>query len=160
MSHHSHRYRRCRFARLAANLNMSDLQPSNVLFGIQNDQIIKELIAYEAEHPTPFESRGDRRIYSRYNLGAFGGSIGYPKIADFGIAVDASEKLHNHLIQPDRLRAPEVILRAGWSYSADIWNLGVMVSLLFASGLHRMTNCCCSDLGCYGGPSAFRCRRP
>ena len=35
--------------------------------------------------------------------------------------------LQIHPIQPDSYRAPEVLLGVGWSYSADIWNLGVMV---------------------------------
>jgi hypothetical protein len=36
-----------------------------------------------------------------------------------------------HPIQPDHYRASEVILGAGWTYSADIWNLGVLVRFSF-----------------------------
>jgi hypothetical protein len=32
------------------------------------------------------------------------------------------------LIQTREYVAPEVLLKAGWSYSADIWNLGLVVS--------------------------------
>lgn len=32
------------------------------------------------------------------------------------------------LIQPEALRAPEVIVRAEWSPKIDIWNLGCLVS--------------------------------
>lgn len=35
---------------------------------------------------------------------------------------------HDILIQPDALRAPEVILGMDWGTSADIWNLGCLVS--------------------------------
>lgn len=35
---------------------------------------------------------------------------------------------HNHDIQPLPFCAPEVLLKAGWTYSADIWNLGTVVS--------------------------------
>lgn len=37
---------------------------------------------------------------------------------------------HKHLtewIQPEKLRAPEVILGAQWDYKVDIWNLGLIV---------------------------------
>lgn len=40
----------------------------------------------------------------------------------------------NHLmelIQPINLRAPEVVLGAKWDTSADIWNAGCVVSVLF-----------------------------
>lgn len=70
---------------------------------------------------------GDRRIYPHRNFGDLRGPPGRPKIADFALAVEASEDTYNHPIQPDLLQAPEVILRTGWSYSADIWNLAVMV---------------------------------
>jgi serine/threonine protein kinase len=61
------------------------------------------------------------------NFGNLRGPPGRPKLADFGLAVRGSEGPHNHPIQPDLLQAPEVILRAGWSYSVGVWNLGVMV---------------------------------
>lgn len=61
----------------------------------------------------------------------------FPKIVDFGLAVHLSsdspegEKSSRHVglhpIQPDHYRAPEAILGCGWSFSADIWNLGVLV---------------------------------
>jgi len=35
---------------------------------------------------------------------------------------------HADIIQPYALRAPEVILGNGWNTSADIWNLGCLVS--------------------------------
>ena len=50
-------------------------------------------------------------------------------ITDFGLAVEGSQT-HYHPIQPDSFRAPEVILGAGWKYSADIWNLGALVWLI------------------------------
>ncbi|KAK9318933.1 hypothetical protein V1517DRAFT_334171 [Lipomyces orientalis] len=34
---------------------------------------------------------------------------------------------HDHVIQPNDYRAPEVILAAGWSYSVDVWNLGILM---------------------------------
>ncbi|KAF7552117.1 hypothetical protein G7Z17_g4551 [Cylindrodendrum hubeiense] len=48
------------------------------------------------------------------------------RLADFGTA----SWLHRHLtdwIQPQMLRAPEVILGADWDYKADIWNVGLII---------------------------------
>ena len=84
----------------------------------------------EAENPSPRKLEGTRVIYPSRNLGDLQGAPGPPKITDFGLAVSGDgPQPHNHPIQADLFQAPEVILRAGWTYSADIWNLGVMVSL-------------------------------
>ena len=51
------------------------------------------------------------------------------RICDFSAAVFGNVSTpHNHDIQPQPFCAPEVLLRAGWTYSADIWNLGTVVS--------------------------------
>lgn len=51
------------------------------------------------------------------------------KIFDFSAAVFGNVLTpHNHDIQPQPFCAPEVLLKAGWSYSADIWNLVTVVS--------------------------------
>lgn len=51
-----------------------------------------------------------------------------PKITDFGLAQrgDGPGPLLNP-IQPQHCHVPEVLLGTGWTYSADIWNFGVMV---------------------------------
>jgi serine/threonine protein kinase len=48
------------------------------------------------------------------------------KISDFSSAV-FGDQTHNHDIQPLQFCAPEVLLKATWSYSTDIWNLGNVV---------------------------------
>lgn len=89
-----------------------------------------DIIRAEASDPLPYKEDGDRRIYGYRNFGHPKSTPGYPKISDFGVGVKGHvSKPHNHDIQPNLCQAPEVILRATWSYSADIWNLGVMVSL-------------------------------
>lgn len=46
--------------------------------------------------------------------------------AIFGSAVPGDVE-YSEDIQPSIYRAPEAILGAPWSYSADIWNVGCMV---------------------------------
>ncbi|TBU29016.1 kinase-like protein [Dichomitus squalens] len=48
------------------------------------------------------------------------------KLTDFGAANKVS-KPGPQLIQPEKLRAPEVIIGAPWDTKADIWNLGCLV---------------------------------
>lgn len=99
-----------------------------MLLSVESRAAIEELIAEEREEPTPFKSSDGRRIYASRNFGDMKGSPGVPKLADFGLAVSGDvASPHTHPIQPDLFQAPEVILQAGWTYSADIWNLGVMV---------------------------------
>lgn len=55
--------------------------------------------------------------------------LGYPILCDLGSAVFASER-NTGVVQALPYRAPEVILGAKWDYKVDVWNLGVLVSLL------------------------------
>ena len=48
-------------------------------------------------------------------------------LCDFGEARFGDE-FHIDEIQPAVFRAPEVVLRLGWSYPADIWNAALLVS--------------------------------
>jgi serine/threonine protein kinase len=76
--------------------------------------------------PSPRKITGDRVIYLSRLLDPpkqFGRAL----LCDFGSAVQGEEE-RNHNAQPEIYRSPEVMLMANWSYPADIWNLGVMVS--------------------------------
>lgn len=92
------------------------------------DQSLLPLIAQdERDDPLPQKRLEDRTIYlSRNDFGPDLDNIGRPVITDFGLAV-TGDVPHDHSIQPDGYRAPEAILGARWSYSVDVWNLGVLV---------------------------------
>lgn len=68
--------------------------------------------------------------YTVYASRAFdspsGKSIGEPLLSDFGSAVSGDVE-HDEDVQPNVYRAPEVCLKAPWSYSIDIWNVGCLV---------------------------------
>ncbi|GCB23474.1 serine/threonine-protein kinase SRPK [Aspergillus awamori] len=100
------------------------------------DHSILDIVSQdEIKEPLPQKQLEYRTIYlSRNHFGVEASGLGRPVITDFGLAVDGS-RAHYHPIQPDSSRAPEVILGAGWSYSADIWNLGaLLVELVHGSG--------------------------
>ncbi|CAI7658498.1 unnamed protein product [Penicillium bialowiezense] len=85
-------------------------------------------------HPAPYAFRNDRPIFElRGDFGHLKRGVGSLRICDFSAAVFGNvPKPHNHDIQPQPFCAPEVLLKAGWTYSADIWNLGVVLWELLA----------------------------
>eukprot|EP00485_Elphidium_margaritaceum_P020304 CAMPEP_0202729208 /NCGR_PEP_ID=MMETSP1385-20130828/186015_1 /ASSEMBLY_ACC=CAM_ASM_000861 /TAXON_ID=933848 /ORGANISM="Elphidium margaritaceum" /LENGTH=593 /DNA_ID=CAMNT_0049395465 /DNA_START=81 /DNA_END=1862 /DNA_ORIENTATION=- len=64
------------------------------------------------------------------------------KLIDFGSAVVHEHGArHTHLIQTRHYRAPEVVFKLAWSFSADIWSVGCMlVELVFGKMLFN-THC-------------------
>lgn len=120
---------------------LSDLKLDNILIPFENDDILPRFIK-EQEEAQSMQCKTDpetgRVIYRCHNnfgpLDPSGLGNIYPQITDFRAAAllgnggdDGAVKLGTRPIQPDYYRAPEVVLGCGWSYSADIWNLGVMV---------------------------------
>jgi hypothetical protein len=74
----------------------------------------------------------DRGLYLRRKLDrSVSLSRGHLKLAGFRSVrnVKSHDEKQYFSIQLPLMRAPEVILKAGWSYPADLWNLGVQVSI-------------------------------
>ena len=91
--------------------------------------MLHDVAKAEAEEPSPRKVLDDRTIYlSRNNFGDPKSSPGKPVLTDFDTATlgNVSHPLI-HAIQPNPYRSPEVTLGAPWTYSTDIWNLGLMV---------------------------------
>ncbi|GKZ35249.1 hypothetical protein AbraIFM66950_005843 [Aspergillus brasiliensis] len=118
----------------------TDLKLDNILITFKSENIlprfVKEQEAQSMQCKTDPET--DRVIYRCHNnfgpLDPSGLGNIYPQITDFGAATllgnggdHGAVQLGTRPIQPDYYRAPEVVLGCGWSYSADIWNLGVMI---------------------------------
>ena len=98
-------------------IDMVDLKPDNIMVRLEDRSILERSARDEMENPLPQKKCDDRTIYLSRN--------------NYGHSVQGDDS-NNGCIQAEVYRAPEVILDAGWTYSADIWNLGVMViSFLF-----------------------------
>lgn len=110
---------------------MADLKIDNILVGFEDPSVIQDFANAQSLNPMPRKVQDGHTVYLSHN--EFGDLRSYyilPKITDFGLAhrQEARPVLNRHPIQPDEYRAPEVILGAGWTYAADIWNLGLLVS--------------------------------
>ncbi len=128
----------------------------------EHPSVVEEFVEKQVENPMPRKIKDGRSIYLSHNdFGRLKSLRVLPVIADFGLAElgDGPEPLR-HPIQPSPYHAPEVILGTGWTYSADIWNLGVLVRSRFprqlqrnpanSSGIRRFGTCwrtgTCSDI--------------
>ncbi|KFY37814.1 hypothetical protein V495_06921 [Pseudogymnoascus sp. VKM F-4514 (FW-929)] len=90
----------------------TDLKADNFLVGFEDNSVIKEYVNTQRRNPAPCKEGDGRRVYqSQPDFGRFSKGTGVCKISDFGAA----------------FAAPEVLLGAGWTYSADIWNLGMVL---------------------------------
>lgn len=136
-----------------------DLQPSNILLGIDDGLLFETYEKDELEAPIPRKPLTDRTIYLSRRLPL---TFGLPLLCDFSEARFGDE-IHRDDIMPDVYRAPEVILGMQWSYSVDIWNVAMVVSLgqyptnLFR--LQRIPKADLTDLGPVRTRSPVRCTR-
>lgn len=95
----------------------------------EDEAVLRDYVHEQEKNPAVPTERQGRPIYeSRRDFGPLRKGVGYLKLTDLGLAVrgDVPTK-HSHDIQPLEYTAPEVVLKAGWTYSADIWNLGLVV---------------------------------
>ncbi|KAH6719717.1 kinase domain-containing protein [Leptodontidium sp. MPI-SDFR-AT-0119] len=106
-----------------------DLKLDNILVGFEDPSVIEDFVQGQAKNPMARKAVNGRSIYQSHNgFGPLRSLYILPKIADIGLAQRGdSSQPHLHPIQPDHYRAPEVVLGTGWTYSADIWNLGVLI---------------------------------
>lgn len=97
---------------------------------LEDASILERDAEDEFKHPLPQKHCEDGRVMylARNNYGQFRRPIGVVRITDFDLATMGSIS-HKGCIQAETYRAPEVILDVGYTYSADIWSLGVMVSM-------------------------------
>ena len=107
-----------------------DIKAANILITIEDPSVLHSFAQSQSSKSMSQKTIGDYTIYLCHNNFGRPKSLDFlPILSDFGSAQFQLDNVTNTWpIQPDCYRAPEVLLGAGWSYSADIWNLGVMVS--------------------------------
>jgi serine/threonine-protein kinase SRPK3 len=113
----------------SADGKAKDLKSDNFLLAFEDRSVIDDYVQQQENNPAPYKEGDGRRVYqSRPDFGNLRKGVGLLKISDFGAAVFGDVSCpHNHDVQPAQFCAPEVLLRAGWTYSVDIWNLGMVV---------------------------------
>ncbi|KAJ5560908.1 hypothetical protein N7535_009105 [Penicillium sp. DV-2018c] len=106
----------------------SDLKPANIMVKLEDRELLSQDARDEFENPLPQKQCDDGRIIylSRRGYGRLKDIIGLIEIVDFDLAV-RGDTFQDGCIQAEIYRAPEVILDKGYTYSADIWSLGVML---------------------------------
>lgn len=136
MQYHPHRSVSALDTRSGSNLLILyiDLKVENILVSFEEPSVLEDFAQLQTQNPMPRKSNNGNTVYLSHN--DFGPVRSYyilPKITDFGLAHHQKDSslLNRHPIQPDQYRAPEVILGAGWTYSADIWNVGLLVVIPF-----------------------------
>lgn len=100
---------------------------------IENDAVLEKFVKRQKKKPQPrhVQAEGGRTTYlSQGDFGPLNGSKLVPQLSDFHLSFPGPTDGKGLLtpIQSHQCRAPEVILGCPWSYSVDIWNLGLLVS--------------------------------
>ncbi|CAI6093808.1 hypothetical protein V2G26_017113 [Clonostachys chloroleuca] len=107
----------------------TNLTGNHFMIPFEDSGVLDDYVKRQLTNPAPCQERNGRPVYaSRQSFGHLRGDVRNVKLTDFGHSVrgDVAQP-HTHLIQTREYVAPEVLLKAGWSYSADIWNLGLVL---------------------------------
>ncbi|EPE26262.1 Protein kinase-like (PK-like) [Glarea lozoyensis ATCC 20868] len=107
----------------------TDLKSDNVLVDLENESVLEDFVQQQKQSylPRHVTDDGHSTYLSQSDFGPLRDYFILPEIADLDLAQFGEGLARIHPVQPHRYRAPEVILGTTWSYSADIWNLGVLI---------------------------------
>ena len=107
---------------------------------MESESVLEDFVQQQRQVPQPRHVTDDGHItyLSQSSFGPLRGYFLLPEIADLDLAQSGKGPVRIHPVQPHRYRAPEVILGTEWSYSADIWNMGVLVC-----SHHLLSLCVC-----------------
>ncbi|KAH7317822.1 kinase-like domain-containing protein [Rhexocercosporidium sp. MPI-PUGE-AT-0058] len=105
------------------------LKDDNILVNLESESVLEDFIQQQRQIPLRQHATNDDHItyLSQCDFGPLRDYFILPEIADLDMAQFGDGPIRIHPVQPHRYRALEVILGTGWSYSADIWNIGVLI---------------------------------
>lgn len=128
------------FLHREGNVVHTDIKATNIMLRIDDESILEDFEKAEQQSPSPEKVVGkNRTIYTSRRLRLPHDDLwGQPVLCDLGQA--RIGRAHTGLIQPEIYRAPEVLFDMGWGHSADIWNLGVMVSRYTTDEIWSLTS--------------------
>ncbi|KAK3331548.1 kinase-like domain-containing protein [Apodospora peruviana] len=118
------------------NVIHTDIQPGNIFVKIRDHSLIES--KYLAEVPIPQQDRDEkeytvipsRPLQKYYFVSGDRADEFDITLGDWGVSSWVDKHLSEN-IQPVLLRAPEVLIRAPWDKSTDIWNLGAVILEIF-----------------------------
>lgn len=98
------------------------------MFTLDDESLLDDFEKAETDEPSATKTIDNgRTIYGTRKLGMpKDAQWGQPVLCDFGEARIGDS--HKGLVQPELYRAPEVLFDMRWGSSADIWNVGALVS--------------------------------
>lgn len=122
----------------------SDIQPGNIMLHNPDEDALQSYLEERyRDEPAVSDAHEEYTIVRSRNLRHHYIAAGVPVdlmtfdffLGDWGVACWQEEHL-SEVIQPQLLRAPEVILEAPWGTSVDLWNLGaVLPELMFGQNM-------------------------
>jgi serine/threonine protein kinase len=128
---HTGKYTSDQSARETLTLVSPDIKDDNIMINFEDDAVLKSYVKLQKTSPQQSYtcSLGDRRIYvSSNDFGPLQGRSLLPQLGDFNLCFPGLvDRGHLSAIQSHRYRAPEVLLGCPWTYSVDIWNIGLLV---------------------------------
>ncbi|KAL9117079.1 MAG: hypothetical protein Q9187_006387 [Circinaria calcarea] len=101
----------------------TDISANNILLEIDDRSMLNSFVDQELKHPSPRKQVEDSIVYASRLFGW--PPTGEPILSDFGSA-EKGDADNTRKAGPSLYRSPEVLLEMKWSYSIDIWNVGVM----------------------------------
>ena len=135
-----------------------DISANNILLEIDDKSVLDSFVKQELEHPSPRKPVNDFVVYASRLFGW--PPAGEPVLCDFGSA-ERGDAENTRNAGPTLYRSPEVMLKMNWSYSIDIWNVGVMVCLQKSAFQTREGICLHSiDMGFVRRKNAILWTRP
>ncbi|KAF5017525.1 hypothetical protein F66182_10537 [Fusarium sp. NRRL 66182] len=128
---HTGKYTSDQSGRETLTLVSPDIKDDNIMINFEDAAVLKSFVKRQKTSPQQSYTcpLDDRRTYvSSNDFGPLRGRSLLPQLGDFNLCFPGLvDRGHLSAIQSHRYRAPEVLLGCPWTYSVDIWNIGLLM---------------------------------